>query len=137
MDENVARFYIAEVVLAIESLHRKNIIHRDLKPHNILLDANGHIKLADFGLSEVGLARKINYSDEIKHEDQLLLEKEPMKEAKLKRNKNRIVGTPDYIPPEVILGRSTSNKTIDWWSVGVLLYEMLVGIPPFNDSSVQ
>jgi serine/threonine protein kinase len=52
------------------------------------------------------------------------------------RSKNRIVGTPDYIPPEVIKGESISNKSIDWWSLGVILYEFLVGFPPFNDSTV-
>lgn len=60
LDEYIAQFYIAEIVLAVESLHKKNIVHRDLKPSNILLDATGHIKLADFGLSEVGLAIKIS-----------------------------------------------------------------------------
>ena len=67
LDEAAARFYIAEVVLAIESLHKKNIVHRDLKPENLMLDAAGHIKLADFGLSEVGLARKVG----LPHDDQL------------------------------------------------------------------
>lgn len=59
LDEAVARFYLAELLLAIESLHKNGIIHRDLKPQNILLNANGHIKLADFGLSEIALQKKV------------------------------------------------------------------------------
>lgn len=65
----MVKFYLAEIVLSVESLHKKNIIHRDLKPQNILLDSKGHVKLADFGLSEIGLAKKIKRKDEIPEED--------------------------------------------------------------------
>ncbi|EGR27101.1 hypothetical protein IMG5_201230 [Ichthyophthirius multifiliis] len=114
LDEETTKFYIAEIIIAIEYLHSQNIIHRDLKPENVLLDKNMHIKLADFGLSEVGIANKL----QLNNNEQSVIN--PSK-------KNRVVGTPDYIPPEVINGVSTSNPSIDWWSLGVMIYEFVVG----------
>ena len=152
LDEIFVQFYAAEIILAIESLHVKGIIHRDLKPDNILLDESGHVKLADFGLSEVGItqrAKKMNekekkqkelFEDRIKNdEDENEVNLAGLtKKAKLaKESKCRIVGTPDYIAPEIINGISVSNKTIDWWSLGCIIYEFIVGIPPFNDDSVD
>lgn len=154
LDEIFVQFYAAEIILAIESLHDKGIIHRDLKPDNILLDESGHIKLADFGLSEVGLAQRAKkltaidsdqkelFEDRIKEneDDEKEVNLEGLtKKAKLAKEdkKCRIVGTPDYIAPEIIKGISISNKTIDWWSLGVIIYEFIVGIPPFNDDSVD
>jgi serine/threonine protein kinase len=165
LEESVVRFYIAEIVLAVESLHKKKIIHRDLKPPNILIDSKGHVKLADFGLSEIGLAKKIKMKpNEVDNPYQKTNLPEDAKkntsgsrpkiefhlktktsyhhrssDRKNSKNskRNRIVGTPDYIAPEVISGASISNKTIDWWSLGVILYEFIVGIPPFNDETIE
>lgn len=102
--ESVAKFYAAEILLALEYLHSRNIIYRDLKPENILLDKEGHIKLADFGLSKVCYSKnQMAYS---------------------------MCGTPEYIAPEIIQGRGYTNSA-DWFSFGSLLYDMLTGKPPF------
>ena len=173
LEEWVARFYIAEVILALDSLHQLGIVHRDLKPDNILLGADGHIKLTDFGLSEVGVqqqkrartntttlmestksgmesprqARRDSLSLPALPQDtnkklERLLDIDQSKAGqnpKPEKTKggNRIVGTPDYIPPEIIEGKSYDDPAIDWWSVGVLLFEFLVGVPPFNADKVE
>ena len=98
------RFYIMELVLALEFLHKNNMVYRDLKPENILLDAKGHIKLTDFGLSKI-------------------LETESDKAF-------TICGTPQYLAPE-ILQKKGYNKAVDWWSLGCVMYEMLTGKIPF------
>lgn len=104
---DVARMYFVETTLAVEYLHSHEIIHRDLKPDNLLITAAGHIKLTDFGLSKIGLmSQTTNYYEK------------------------QICGTPSYIAPEVIL-RQVYGKAVDWWSLGIILYEFLVGIPPF------
>jgi protein-serine/threonine kinase len=102
--EGRCRFYASEILLAIEYLHRLNIIYRDLKPENILLDADGHVKLTDFGLSKEGI--QDNFS------------------AK------SMCGTPEYLAPE-ILNKQGHGKAVDWYSLGALMYEMLTGLPPF------
>jgi len=98
-----ARFYTSEILMALGELHRNHIIYRDLKPENILLDNQGHVRLTDFGLSK-------RYSEG----EQAMT----------------FCGTPEYLAPEVVLGVGHS-KEVDWWSLGILLYEMIVGIPPF------
>ena len=110
-NENKARFYIAEIVLAIDHLHKNNILYRDLKPENILLDELGHIKLTDFGLSKImnNIEKDKTYT---------------------------VCGTPIYVAPEVLTGQGY-NKLVDWWSVGVLLYEFLAGYSPYREARTK
>ncbi|KAL7997119.1 putative serine/threonine-protein kinase Mps1 [Plasmopara halstedii] len=103
--ESSARFYAAEMVLALEHLHSKGIIHRDLKPENVLLGADGHICLTDFGLAK-----------EMTDEDD---------------STNTMCGTNEYMPPEMIR-RKAYNQAVDWWALGALIYEMVTGYPPFR-----
>ncbi|CAF1411772.1 unnamed protein product [Adineta steineri] len=120
---DIARMYFAETTLAVEYLHSYGIIHRDLKPDNLLITAIGHIKLTDFGLSKIGLmSLTTNFYE--KHID---------KETKAFNDK-QICGTPTYIAPEVIL-RKGYGKPVDWWSMGIILYEFLVGMPPFTGNT--
>ena len=106
-----AKFYAAEIVLGLEYLHQHGIVYRDLKPENLLLDAEGHIKMTDFGLSKQGL-------------------NDPNARTKT------FCGTPEYLAPEVLQGLEY-GKAVDWWSLGTLIFEMLTGLPPFYDEDVQ
>ncbi|KAI3735807.1 hypothetical protein L6452_15323 [Arctium lappa] len=141
LDEDVARIYIAEVVLALEYLHSLRVVHRDLKPDNLLIAHDGHIKLTDFGLSKVGL---INSTDDLSGPavsgTSLLGDNESQSSltgSQHERRKNRsAVGTPDYLAPEILLGTGHGTSA-DWWSVGVILFELIVGIPPFNAEHPQ
>lgn len=112
--EEQARFYVAEVILALDYLHRHDVIYRDLKPENILLGADGHIKLTDFGLSKKGIT-----SVGGKGEGQTA---------------TTFCGTPEYLAPEIITGIG-HGKAVDWWSVGILFFEMLNGKPPFSSQN--
>mmetsp|Transcript_22538 Transcript_22538/g.29493 ORF Transcript_22538/g.29493 Transcript_22538/m.29493 type:complete len:559 (+) Transcript_22538:73-1749(+) len=105
LPEHMARFYSAEIALALEHLHSNNVIYRDLKPENILLDELGHVKLADFGLA------KENVEDEAK-------------------GATSLCGTPEYLSPE-ILERKGHGTAVDWWALGMVTYEMLTGLPPW------
>lgn len=110
LDEQTARFYLAEVILALEYLHAQDIIYRDLKPSNILLDEQGHVKLADFGLA-----------------------KENVNNQNLAMT---LAGTPAYLPPETINKQGTS-KSGDIYGIGPLLYEMLTGMPPYYSRDID
>jgi len=106
-----ARFYGAEICLALEHLHNAGVVYRDLKPENLLLTVDGHICMTDFGLCKEGL-------------------KNPTDKT------GTFCGTPEYLAPEILLGNGY-GKAVDWWSYGSLLYEMIVGLPPFYSADVQ
>ncbi|MCL4122041.1 UNVERIFIED_CONTAM: hypothetical protein GTU68_027106, partial [Idotea baltica] len=116
---DMARFYFAETVLAVEYLHSFGIVHRDLKPDNLLITSFGHIKLTDFGLSKMGLMSLATnlYEGYIDKETRQFSDKQ-------------VFGTPEYIAPEVIL-RQGYGKPVDWWAMGVILYEFIIGVVPF------
>jgi len=107
--EATAKIYVAEIGLALGHLHSLNYVYRDLKPENILLDDKGHVCLTDFGLS------KDIEGDEVAH---------------------TFCGTPEYLAPEIVIG-SGHGMPVDWWSLGILLYELTVGIPPFYSQNVH
>merc|ERR1719175_279565 len=145
LSEEATQFYMAETALAIEYIHSLGFIHRDIKPDNLLLDARGHIKLSDFGLC-TGLKKSHRtefYRDlsQVKPSD---FSSNPMdskrKAESWKRNRRALaystVGTPDYIAPEVFL-QTGYDKSCDWWSLGVIMFEMLIGYPPFCSETPQ
>lgn len=102
--EGLSKFYAAQVLLALEFLHFCDILYRDLKPENILVDERGYLKLADLGFCKIVKGRTWT-----------------------------LCGTPEYIAPEIILSKGY-GKAVDWWSFGVLLFEMDAGYPPFTSS---
>ncbi|KAM9785833.1 serine/threonine-protein kinase 38 isoform 2-T2 [Neosynchiropus ocellatus] len=186
LTEEATQFYIAETVLAIDSIHQLGFIHRDIKPDNLLLDSRGHVKLSDFGLC-TGLKRahrtefykNLNHSlpSDLSKQSQATLPfislhhacartaseclmidpflklmvltvlfaafqnmNSKRKAETWKRNRRQLafstVGTPDYIAPEVFM-QNGYNKLCDWWSLGVIMYEMLIGYPPFCSETPQ
>lgn len=108
LNEDQARFYVAEILTGIEYLHNMDIVYRDLKPENILLDIDGHVRITDFGLSKEGISEKAqSYS---------------------------FCGSPEYMSPEM-LKAAGHGREVDFYSIGALLYEMLTGLPPFYDTN--
>jgi len=117
MAEQHARPILADLLLALEHLHACGIIHRDLKPENMLLGPTGRLKLADFGLSHIAVRQPVRADD---------IAKDPS-----------IVGTPFYMAPETIRGKARGfESAADWWSFGVIMYEFLLGFPPFQGAKV-
>lgn len=109
-NENRARLYAAEIALGIGALHSRGFIYRDLKPENILVDAEGHLKLTDFGLVKTQMFGNATTAT--------------------------FCGTPEYIAPEM-LTQAPYTKSVDWWSYGILVFEMLTGLPPFYDENTN
>ena len=109
-DEPRARFYSAEIALALGHLHSIGIIYRDLKPENILLDSEGHLRITDFGLAK--------------------------EEVKDNNSARTFCGTPEYLAPEILLDKG-HGRAVDWWSLGTLMYDMLSGLPPFYDQNLN
>jgi serine/threonine protein kinase len=185
LDEDMARVYMAETVLALEYIHGLGIVHRDVKPENLLIDRYGHIKLTDFGLSRYGLMDDENgtapalvtnnksprgesapdqpggggtggaggggggaaaASEGGATTSELRASKSGFERRASKGDASQaravaaafgdaeVVGTPDYLAPEILLAQGHGAE-VDWWSSGIVLYELLVGVPPFNDVS--
>ena len=126
LTEEESRFYIAELILSIESIHKLDCIHRDIKPDNILIDKNGHIKLSDFGLAKI--SDKLYENNKNSFINNNLSENE--NDIKKHEKSYSCVGTAYYVAPEVLIKKGY-GKEIDWWSVGVIFFEMLVGYAPF------
>lgn len=120
VSEDVARIYAAEIVLALEALHQNDIIFRDLKPENIVIDEDGHVLLTDFGLSKMGVDKNVKMQS--------------------------FCGSPAYLAPEMLMKKGFidtyydllgHNRQVDWYSLGILIYELLVGVTPYFDTEKE
>ena len=149
---DMAQVYAAETVLSLESLHRMSYIHRDLKPDNLLINAKGHLLLTDFGLSSIGVLEEPNSASNSNSNSNsnspgpqssssyaptaVPRSSSPSPSPSLgaeqqQQQRARIVGTPDYLAPEMLLGTGHGPE-VDWWALGVMVYEFVAGVPPFN-----
>ncbi|KAK0553399.1 serine/threonine-protein kinase dbf2 [Tilletia horrida] len=147
--EEHARFYAAEMFVAVDCLHRLGYIHRDLKPENFLVDASGHIKLTDFGLAAGALnptrIESLKHKlDQVKDSDFIYrtpaernsLFKQMRANPATARHADSIVGSPDYMAPEVLRGKDY-GYSVDYWSLGCILFEFLCGFPPFSGGTPE
>ncbi|WWC63293.1 uncharacterized protein I303_105893 [Kwoniella dejecticola CBS 10117] len=147
LKEEHARFYAAEMFMGVNELHKLGYIHRDLKPENFLVDGTGHVKLTDFGLATGSLnPAKIDQMkqklDQVKDEE--LVFRSTLERRTIYRSirmaepryADSVVGSPDYMPPEVLRGK-TYTYSADYWSLGCILFEFLCGFPPFSGSTPE
>ncbi|KYQ96839.1 putative protein serine/threonine kinase [Tieghemostelium lacteum] len=154
LGEDNARFYMAEMIEAVDSCHRLGYCHRDLKPENFLIDKTGHIKLADFGLSKNVVTRYSVNKTSLKNtpNSNAAIEHTPMKFSlntsvtdfgSFKDLNNQaqlaysVVGSPFYMAPEVLQATTGYGDEVDWWSLGCMFYEFIFGYPPFDGDSPE
>ncbi|CAK5265448.1 unnamed protein product [Mycena citricolor] len=147
LKEEHARFYISEMFAAVNELHKLGYIHRDLKPENFLVDGTGHVKLTDFGLATGALNPKLIESLKIKLDkvkDNQVVHRSTLERRSIYRSirnedaryADSIVGSPDYMAPEVLRGKPY-NFSVDYWSLGCILFEFLAGFPPFSGGTPE
>lgn len=136
--ESTAKFFAGEIALALNSVHQTNILHRDLKPDNILITETGHIKLTDFGLSSFYEKADCGLQQILDEIQEALLDQVHLKRLKsgARHMRCKAMGTCDYTAPEVLLGQQYTTAS-DYWSLGVIIFEMLFGYPPFTGKSPQ
>jgi serine/threonine protein kinase len=144
-DETVARFYIAELLLAVEELHSFGFAHRDLKPDNLVIGVDGHLKITDFGFAKRN-TREMPISEAVgsiatvsaEHGQSNMSHSHTVTSSQVP-GRGRFfstVGSPTYIAPEVLLQRG-HDESVDWWAVGIMLYEMVYGFPPFSGDELE